>query len=72
MPRRTRDPFREVSSTPRHNTATPRRTSTTPRRSSATPRRSYSSSFDLSSVNSRIRYYFVWTSNGRYLGIKLD
>ena len=31
-PRRTRDPFREVSSMPRHNTAIPRRTST-PRRS---------------------------------------
>ena len=38
----------------------------------ATPRPSYSSSFALSSVNSRICYSFVWTSNGIYLGIKLD
>ena len=32
---------------------------------SATPRPSYNSSFVLSSVNSRIRYSFVWTINGR-------
>ena len=50
MPMQTRDPFQEVSATPRHSTATPRRTSM--------PRPSYSSSFVLFSVNSRIRYFF--------------
>ena len=44
MPRRTRDPTREVSATPRHSISKPRRT-TTPRHSIATPRPSYSSSF---------------------------
>ena len=43
-----------------------------PPRRSTRPKSSYSSSFVFSSINSRIRYFFVWTSNGRYLGIKLD
>ena len=50
-PRQMRDPFRQVS-------ATPRRTST-PTRSIAMPRPSYSSNFVLSSLNSRTRYSFV-------------
>ena len=43
-----------------------------PRRSTATPKSSYIFSFVLFSINSRIGYFFVWTFNGRYLGIKLD
>ena len=34
-------------------------------RSTVTPRPSYSSGFILSLINSRIRYSFVWTFDGR-------
>ena len=55
MPRPTQDPSREVSTPPRRSTSTPRRRT-------ATPKPNYSSSFVLSSINSRTRYSFVGLS----------